>query len=587
MHSLRHALVVSVFAVGLVHAAPAPVGVFGLKGVAGDSPYTGEVSVERDGDSLVLSSRLSVGTHRSGRAAGADRKSWLFELSGSMKSGVVGRFQRPGDGEKISGRVGARRLNLRAAPSSVSAAIGLVTQGARFGVLGRSGSWRRLKLSDGRTGWAHGAFLTLSGSVTVSALEVAPRHPRGYRARVWRNGKIQGNENWAATRGSLKEEIDAIVENTPSTFSILFEDERNKEVVYQTDAHRALVPASNMKVLTTAAALARLGSDYVYETHAVLGGRVVEGVLKGDLIVVGSGDPTLSKRFCSSEPLLESLVNAVAASGVRTIQGDLVADDRAFDRQLRHPDWSRADRQRWYGAGVSALNLGENVSGKRKPVADPARFFTMSLRDQLKARGIRVLGKLRRASRDEEIPTGAPTWTQQSPLSRVLRVILKNSHNLYAECLLKTLGREGRGQGSWARGGAVVRGFALGADVPASEVKVIDGSGLSRNNRLSAFALVRVLQLVANQPHAKAFRSFLARPGRAGTLRRRLSGLPAATVVTAKTGTLTGVASLSGYLEGGNRRLSFAIIANGKGHNKKAIDAIVQAVAQHLAATAT
>ena len=198
--------------------------------------------------------------------------------------------------------------------------------------------------------------------------------------------------------------------------------------------------------------------------------------------------------------------------------------------------------------------------------------------------GIEVTGGCRRLKEGEE-PQGLTVYRRQAPLLRTLTVTNQRSQNFYAESLLKTLGREQAGRGTWLAGAKQVRGFALKAGAPAEHVIVSDGSGLSRENRLSARALAAVLTHMQRSPHAQVYRDSLAQPGGDGTLKRRLKGLPADVTVRAKTGTLTGVSALSGYLEVNGKTLVFALIGNGGGTStiRGAMDAVVTRVANQYA----
>lgn len=427
-------------------------------------------------------------------------------------------------------------------------------------------------------------------------------------------------------------------------FGALVVDEATGAPLFSHDADEPLVPASNMKLLTTAAALARLGRDFAHETRVMAGGPPRDGVLEGDLVVVGDGDPTISRRF-DPDPLLSDWAEALWRAGVRRITGDVVADDRAFDDVRLHPDWDPDDAERWYGAEVGALSLNDNcidvtVAGSpqgakvtlapdttfvtvdvaaaltevRKqhvfslartgpdlrtirvtgrvwsradgytssiPVRDPGLFFATVLRERLAARGIEVAGQARRA-RDGD---PAPRFTlhrRLAPLPRTLEVTNHRSQNFYAECLAKTLGRKHGGGGTWDGAARVLTAFARSCGADQDEVRVRDGSGLSRENRLSAAALVAILRAAASGPDAAIFRDSLAAPGEEGTLQRRLRDLPRGASLRAKTGTLTGVAALSGYLDVGGRRVVFAVIGNGGGGGRAQLDALVVALARRL-----
>lgn len=409
--------------------------------------------------------------------------------------------------------------------------------------------------------------------------------------------------------------------------------------LYGRSAARPLVPASNMKLLTTAAALDLLGPDFVHRTRLL---RVGE-----DLVVVGEGDPTLSARF-DPDPLLDDAAAAVAAAGLKEVR-DLVVDARAFDAARLHPDWEPEDAERWYGAEVSALNLNDNcvdvtVSGGARaaavrlrpdtryvrveqrvrildsprghvfsllrggpdkrtillrgkvyrrakpyttsvPVPDPPRFFAAVLGERLAAHGVAVRGAVREATAGERF-AGETLWERRAPLPRTLEVTNQRSQNLYAECLFKTLGRrDGRGVlvkgGSWSNGARQVRAWALAHGVRPEELVVRDGSGLARSNRLSPRAVVAVLRAALAGPHARVYLDSLAEAGASGTLRRRLRRLPAGVRLRGKTGTLTGVHALSGVLEGRRgARWLFALIANGKGASRRLLDRAARAIAE-------
>jgi len=406
------------------------------------------------------------------------------------------------------------------------------------------------------------------------------------------------------------------------------------------------VPASNMKLVTTAAALSLLGPDYAHETR-LLAAAPKGGVIQGALYVVGGGDPTISRRF-DPEPLLSDWAAKLARSGVKRIAGDLVADDRFFERLNVHPDWERADLEKWYGAPISGLSLNDNcadvavggskggvsvvvhppsawlrvdqqaqlVGGRKQhrfgvvrtgedkrtlkitgkvwsgarpyeasiPVEDPTLWFLHVLEARLQEAGIEVSGGCRRLKAGEE-PQGLTVYRRQAPLPRTLTVTNQRSQNFYAESLLKTLGREQGGRGTWLAGAKQVRGFALQAGAPAAQVTVSDGSGLSRENRLSARALAAVLTHMQGSAHAGVYRDSLAQPGGDGTLKRRLKNLPGGVTVRAKTGTLTGVSALSGYLEVNGKTLVFSLIGNGGATStiRGAMDAVVTRVAKEYA----
>jgi D-alanyl-D-alanine carboxypeptidase/D-alanyl-D-alanine-endopeptidase (penicillin-binding protein 4) len=415
--------------------------------------------------------------------------------------------------------------------------------------------------------------------------------------------------------------------------SILVRSVTTGETLYERDADEARAPASTMKLATTAAALELLGADFQHETGVYAVGTLgADGTLKGDLLIRGSGDPSISRRFqVDDSPLLADWADELKRK-VKVVEGDVIADDRAFERNGFHPDWNPKEAQDWYAAEVSALNLNDNcldietssegsglhvvarpetravtldvkatptgnkkdhrlsyvrdqdgstfhVTGKfwtKSPpfeasvaVSSPALLFANVLSDRLASAGVTIKGKARLVQATDPQPAGTPLLVHRSPLPRALTVCNKRSQNLYAECLLKTLGLKKGAGGSWDEGAKVVEKYLRGLEVPAEETHVADGSGLSRENRLSANALVRILTSVSTGKNASVFLDSLSIAGTDGTLEKRLKDLPSGTMFRGKTGTMHGVSALAGLLEvesgtrGEREVIAIAVIVNG------------------------
>jgi len=404
-----------------------------------------------------------------------------------------------------------------------------------------------------------------------------------------------------------------------------------------------LVPASNVKLLTTAAALHYLSPDFRYRTFALAGGAIdANGVLDGDLVLYGTGDPALSWRFSESRTaVMEKLADSIVASGVTTIEGDVVGDGSYFGDEGRHSGWDPRDRDDWFAAPATALSFNENVvtlrvvpsgageipavhtipsnahvplvldarlvatrprgllrMGRPEPdspltiwgdiqkgsrdqwrlvtVDDPALFAAGALATALQDRGVTIRGASRGHTDGAiSLVTGKTRITSGSggvilathwspPLLDLLSVTNQESHNLYAELILKTLGRVVDGEGSFEAGARVVRRFLVdhaGADPDA--VALVDGSGLSRDNHVSAATFVSALAYMAQSDLWDALWTSLPEAGSGGRL-RRMDRSPAASNLRAKTGTLTRVSALSGQLttlEG--ERVVFSILQNG------------------------
>jgi D-alanyl-D-alanine carboxypeptidase/D-alanyl-D-alanine-endopeptidase (penicillin-binding protein 4) len=294
-------------------------------------------------------------------------------------------------------------------------------------------------------------------------------------------------------------------------------------------AHLGDVPrvlASNEKLLTSMAALDLLGPAFRFTTRAEATSQVSNGVLHGDLWLVGGGDPTLAGTD------LEELATRLRASGVRRVTGDVVGDTGAFDRGWWAPGWLRGI-SRHYVTRPTALRL---AGGDASPEPEAAAAFAAAL----DSAGVTVHG----VAKAGRAPHGAHTLaTDRSPALRSLLVHQNHeSDNLYAELTTKYLGGADGRTTSTAGGAAAIQRWASGVGVRA---EVRDGSGLSDLDRTSALGMVTLLLAAQRERWFPALEASLPRGGE-GTLSSRLAGVP----VRAKTGTLfiRPASTLSGYV---------------------------------------
>jgi D-alanyl-D-alanine carboxypeptidase/D-alanyl-D-alanine-endopeptidase (penicillin-binding protein 4) len=152
-------------------------------------------------------------------------------------------------------------------------------------------------------------------------------------------------------------------------------------ILYDRESDKLFIPASNVKLLTTACALAALGPSYEFKTAILKKGPLRAGCLRGDLVVRGAGDPNLSGRFYGGDAaaLMRSWARRLRALGLFEIEGDVVADDRIFDREHLHPDWPRNQLHKWYCAEVSGLSLNDNcvdlIFEAASKIGHPARIY--------------------------------------------------------------------------------------------------------------------------------------------------------------------------------------------------------------------
>ena len=327
------------------------------------------------------------------------------------------------------------------------------------------------------------------------------------------------------------------------------------------------VLASNTKLFTTAAALARFGEQGTLGTEVRGRGSLdAEGVWRGDLYLRGGGDPSFgSSRFVrrayGSGATVEELAKRLQALGIERVSGRVYGDESRFDARRGGPE-SFFRTSIWVGPlSALAYNRGLARESGRSFQTDPARFAAGRLDAALEARGIPV-GPAARAS---TTPGGARTLASvdSPPMERLTRITNKPSDNFFAEMLLKDLAVSAGSRGTTARGARVAAAFArrLGASV-----RLADGSGLSRANRASPYRVTRLLLGMRARDEFQAFRDSLSVAGRDGTLAPRMRNGAARGRCRAKTGTIIGVSALSGYCEArSGDTYAFSILMNGVG----------------------
>ena len=462
------------------------------------------------------------------------------------------------------------------------------------------------------------AVLSLSGSVTPLVAEArgATKDPKltlADRLKAWtRKGPVRSGE-WAVA-------VQRIGEASP---------------VLAVNAGRPLILASTTKVLTTAAALDRLGPDYRFRTSLYLDADIgPDGSVPGTLVIRGGGDPALSGRLYEDDPLavFRPWADALVRRGIKKIGGGLLLDVSFFDDLRIHADWPSEQEQRWYQAPVSALSYNDNVvlvratgglrpgapavlgfypagphllslvsrvvtvqgigarvgvrreAGSRTVIAsglvgrrrtwmgdvtvpDPPLYFAGAFSQVLKESGIEIgAAPTVRTEATPGQPGRTLIHTHETPIVPVLSVCNKRSQSFYAEQILKTLGAEKRGKGTWENGELEVAAFLRSLGLDPSRYQLADGSGRSRNDRASAGAYVDFLVALATRWDKFAqFEPTLAISGdQAGTLRHRLLGADTRGKVFAKTGNIAGVVTLCGYVTArSGETYAFSILLNG------------------------
>ena len=322
-------------------------------------------------------------------------------------------------------------------------------------------------------------------------------------------------------------------------------------VFFQQNGNRPLAPASNEKLPLTYAALVRLGTAFRIETD-VLGQGEQDGTQwTGTLVLKGNGDPTLSRAD------LRALAAQVKSLGIRSVTGGVTGDETAYDTRRIVAGWKPSffidESPPLSALVVDRARVGSVVT--RTPALAAATAF----RDALRKAGIAVDGPVRTAPADEwsEVLASVSSPT----LATMVRFMDRGSDNFTAEMLLKQLGLAALDRGTSAAGATVVMQTLAEAGVPMAGVRIVDGSGLSRLDRLTTNALGSLLKIAWADPTVRpALLAALPVAGVNGTLQHRLSKPPARGRVLAKTGTTASASSLSGYI---TNRYAFAVIQNG------------------------
>jgi serine-type D-Ala-D-Ala carboxypeptidase/endopeptidase (penicillin-binding protein 4) len=408
------------------------------------------------------------------------------------------------------------------------------------------------------------------------------------------------------------------------------------ERLFQLDADKLMMPASNMKILTLATAAEVLGWDYRFTTTLETTAPIDQGVLRGDLFVRGTGDPTINSRADRAEAVFAGWAAALSQAGIFEIEGRIIGDDQAFDDEGLGAGWAWDYLQYGYAAPSGALEFNEDlaelrvepgaapgeparihltpgsglivvnravtgsadaeesidfrrrldgpvleVSGivpERLPrvvrsvaVVNPTLFFAQALKDALASHGIAVAGDAvdlddvagEFATRNE--PRRTLASVSSPPLREVATVMMKRSQNLYAETLLKAIGAARGGLGTTQAGERMVQRTLDGWGIPRDGYVLADGSGLSRYNYLAASTITVILERLYRDPrHRDAFTATLPIAGKDGTIALRLKRTRAEGNVVAKTGSISNVRCLSGFVRTRDgETLVFSILANG------------------------
>ena len=340
-------------------------------------------------------------------------------------------------------------------------------------------------------------------------------------------------------------------------------DATTGQALFAWKASTSRVLASNTKLFTTSAVLERFGVDGTLPTEVVANGEMnPDGVLKGDIWLRGGGDPAFGTRayvrrhYGPGASSVEDLVVELADSGLTAVRGGVHGDESLFD-SIRGVHDSRYGVSPWVGP-LSALSFNHGYAS-RGFQSNPATYAATWLRKALKSEDV-TPGHAAAASK---APEGAVVLArvESLPMAALVKLTNKDSDNYFAETLLKDLGQAEVGTGSTAAGVRAVRAFAARA---GARVQLIDGSGLDHGDRASPMEVVKLLNAERKTSEFPALYASLPIAGVDGTLDDRMRRGPAQRNCRAKTGSLIGVSTLSGYCDSrSGHQLVFSFLMNG------------------------
>ena len=407
----------------------------------------------------------------------------------------------------------------------------------------------------------------------------------------------------------LQKDINSILADSlfiPARASIKVATLNDGKVLYERDSKALMHPASNIKLLISAAALSLLDTNFQFKTSVFIDEISIDGKIAGNIYLKGYGDPDLTTSD------LDSLAYAISKMGITDIVGNLIVDDSFFDDEYWGAGWTWDDESDPDAPYINALSVNKNcirtnistdsnnvllsiepttdfvtvinkasiavdsirvplnikrlylnnpntivVEGELFPFCNVAQkfslrrpeFYTGTLfKESLQHSGISFNGEIVSGA----VPDGLHEIAQHlHPIEQVITNMNKTSDNLSAENVLKVIGAVKNNVPGSAKNGLVfVKQFISKLGIDTTKISIADGSGVSRYNLLSADQLVQFLIEMYKQP--KIFPMFyhsLPIAGVDGTLSKRMYTYPAACNLRAKTGTLNGVSCLSGYVQ--------------------------------------
>lgn len=325
----------------------------------------------------------------------------------------------------------------------------------------------------------------------------------------------------------------------PESVAVMITDLSDNKVIGSHNISTPLIPASIMKSVTTAALLNKVGPNYRYHTGIFIDGPLDMGILRGNLVIVGACDPSVNSM---SEPygqnIIEEITDALRLAGINKIEGKIIIDESEFAGSPRPDSWMAADFRESYGTGIHAFNFENNARGGRS-VENPSSVFISRLKSALDKEMISI----------DEKDLGIGKRTQifdhvSPPIDEIMRSCMMRSDNMFAEAMLRTYGKLEGKDGSTPSAANREYAFWVERKMPMEGVEIIDGSGLSRQNRVTAEFMNGILTQMSGDA---TYASFFPLAGQEGTLKKFLAETPLDSYIAMKTGSMKGIQCYAGY----------------------------------------
>ena len=324
-----------------------------------------------------------------------------------------------------------------------------------------------------------------------------------------------------------------------NSVSVKIIDLSDDSVIASHNDAKPLVPASIMKSVTTAALLESTGPDWRYHTRIYVDGRNDLGYLRGNIIIEGACDPTLSsEKEPYSEDIIEEICDALSRHFITRIEGSIIIDENNFAGAPRPSSWAKEDCNKYYGTGSHALNYADNAKGDFA-VHNPSNTFITLLKNKFSEKGIELENK--------ELPEGKRIQIFDhisAPIDEIMRSCMMRSDNLFAESMLRTYGKIEGCDGSTTQAVAKELELWQTKNLPLEGIEIVDGSGLSRSNRVTANFMSELLKHMCHNPH---YASFFPLAGQEGTLKKFLADTSLDSYIAMKTGSMRGIQCYAGY----------------------------------------